>query len=326
MVIETDLENISDVGVRFEGHALVKSLQERTTANGAPFFNITLAKKEKIIQCKLWENNFGGQSVEQIKTETFREGAIVYVTGNVSEFNQELQLTIDSFQMVTDDEVEIEQFIASAPEPIESLQKEYESFVEEIESPILKEITKSIYEEHKEKFLKFPAGKSLHHAVVGGLVWHVVSMLRIAKHIIQLYPQIRKDLLYAGICLHDLGKVVELSDPVAPEYTKVGNFLGHITIVNMFIDRKAQTLKDDPNFKKDFHQVYELMHIISAHHGKLEWGSPVLPQLLEAEVMHQIDMLDSRINMITTAIANDANKDVRKPVRIHPLGNFYHTT
>lgn len=326
MLIEKDLENITDAGTRFEGQALVKSVQERTTTNGAPFFNILLAKKEKMIPCKLWENNFGGQSIEQLKTETFREGAVVYVMGNVTEYNNELQLTIDGFQMVTDEEVDIQQFLASAPEPIENLQAEYESFIEEIDSPILKEITKSIYEDHKEAFLKYPAGKSLHHAVVGGLVWHVVSMLRIAKHVVKQYPQIQKDLLYAGICLHDLGKVVELSDPIAPEYTRVGNFLGHITIVNMFIDRKAQKLKEDPEYKKEFQKVYELMHIISAHHGKLEWGSPVVPKLLEAEVMHQIDMLDSRINMIVTGIANDTNKELDQPVKIHPLGNFYHTT
>lgn len=324
-MIETDLEKIQQPGVRFEGKALVKSVQERTTADGHPYFNITLVKKEKTISCKLWENHFGGQTVLQLKEETFRQGNVVFVTGNVSHFNNELQLTIDSFHILSSDEFDLQEFLACAPEPLEQLQKEYESYIEEIESPILKEITKSLYEEHKEKFVKFPAGKTLHHAVVGGLLWHVVSMLRLAKHIVQLYPEVRKDLLYAGICLHDLGKVIELSDFIAPEYTKVGNFLGHITIVNMLIDRKAQKLKEEPQYVKEFQKVYELMHIISAHHGKLEWGSPVLPQLLEAEVLHQIDMLDSRVNMIVSNLAKNPHKDFERPVKVHPLGNFYHT-
>lgn len=325
-MIETDLANIQESGSRFEGYALVKSVQDRVTANGAPYFTITLAKKEKQISCKLWENNFGGYSIQQLKAEAFRVGAIVYVTGNVTKFNNELQLTIDGFRMLTDEEIDLQEFLATAPEPIEQLQSEFESFLMEISSPILREIATSLYEDHKSSFIRFPAGKSMHHAVVGGLLWHVVSMLRIAKHLVNQYPQLRKDLLYAGIALHDLGKVVELSDPIAPEYTKVGNFLGHITIVNMFIDRKAQKLKENPEYKKDFAQVYELMHIISAHHGKLEWGSPVQPKLLEAEVIHHIDMLDSRINMISTALANQTEQNPDQSINIYPLGTFYQTT
>lgn len=98
-MIETDLEKIQQPGVRFEGKALVKSVQERTTADGHPYFNITLVKKEKTISCKLWENHFGGQTVLQLKEETFRQGNVVFVTGNVSHFNNELQLTIDSFHI-----------------------------------------------------------------------------------------------------------------------------------------------------------------------------------------------------------------------------------
>jgi 3'-5' exoribonuclease len=326
-VIIPCLVDINEAGQRFEGFALVKSTQDRLTANGAPFFTITLGKKERQIACKLWDRNFGGYSVEALKTEVFREGSVLFVSGTVSEYNNELQLTIEEFRILQADEADIQDYLASSPEPIEDLQQEYETFLNEINSPMLKEICLSLYLEHKEKFIYFPAGKSLHHAVVGGLLWHVVSMLRIGKQISAQYPEINRDLLIEGIALHDLGKVVELSDYIAPDYTKIGNFLGHITIVNMFIDRKAQKMKEAGTWpNKDFSQVYELMHVISAHHGKLEWGSPVQPALLEAEVIHQIDMLDSRINMVVTGLTANSSLKSDETIKVWPLGHFYRTT
>lgn len=320
------LLELNESGHRFEGHVLIKAAQDGTTSGGSPFLNITIGKQHKTVACKLWENNFNGHAVTDLKA-IFQVGQLMYISGNSSEYRGDLQLTIDSFRSIEDGEVDITHFLESAPEPMEELQLEFEQFLDDIESEIIQTVCKDLYEEHKESFLTFPAGKSNHHAFRSGLLYHVVSMLRIAKHLSTQYKELNRDLVYAGIALHDLGKVVELTGYLAPDYTKVGNLLGHITIVNMFVDRKVQKLKEDKErwTRADFEKVYELMHVISAHHGKLEFGSPVTPKILEAEIIHHIDMIDSRINMITKGLA-DESLTSQDPKKIFPLGLFYKTS
>lgn len=322
-------ESILDIkssGERFEGYALIKSTQSAIARNGSPYFTIIIGEKNKIISCKLWENQFNNYTVSELTNEFFVVGSIMYMEGTVGEYRGELQMTISNYRRTEDGEVDITEYLESAPEPLEQMQEEFEGFLEAIHSEILKEICKDVYNEHQSAFITHPAAKAFHHSFRSGLLYHTLSMLRLAKGICSQYQQINRDIVYAAIALHDLGKVVELTDFLAPDYTKVGNLLGHITIVNMFIDRKAQKMKEETDrwTRADFEQVYELMHVISAHHGKLEYGSPVEPKILEAEVVHQIDMLDSRINMITDGLADDSLA-IDEPKQIYPLGLFYKT-
>lgn len=320
----TSLMEINKSGKSFNGYALVKSVQEATANNGSPYFTIVIGEKSKTIGCKLWERHFNGNTTHQLKNDIFKVGTILHIEGSVSEYRGELQMAIVNYRLTEEEEVDIANYLEAAPEPIDLMINEYEQFLNYIKSPILRTICMDIYNEHKSAFITFPAGKSNHHAFRSGLIYHSLSMLRISKHICSQYKQINRDLVYAGIALHDLGKVVELTGFLAPDYTKVGNLLGHITIVNMFIDRKAQKLKEEKDkfTKEDFNQVYELMHVISAHHGKLEYGSPVVPKTLEAEVVHQIDMLDSRINMVINGLSDD-KLSTEEPKKIFPLGLFY---
>lgn len=304
----------------FEGYALVKNAWDATSSNGSPYFNITLTQKTKTMDCKLWENKFAGKSIEELKA-LFVPGKMVYVKGSVSEFRGNLQMAITNFRKAEETEVNIGEFIETAPESLEDLQNEYEAFLAEIHHPVIRTICADLYEENKQRFLNFPAATSLHHSFVGGLLYHTVSMLRLGKSIASQYPKVDKDILYAGIALHDLGKVVELSDAVAPQYTLTGNFLGHITIVAILIDRKLQELKAQGEItKEDAQKVIELQHVVLAHHGKLEYGSPVLAHTLEAEIIHQIDMMDSRINMIIHGLHDKQEGEIHK---IHPIGNYY---
>lgn len=323
----TSILDINASGERFTGYALIKSAQSATASNGSPYFTIIIGEKEKTISCKLWERHFNDNSVSQLTNEIFKVGSILYMEGAIGEYRGELQMTILHYRPAEDGEADITEYLESAPEPLDKMQIEFEGFIEDIKSSILKSICKDLYNEHKSSFITHPAAKSNHHSFRSGLLFHTLSMLRLSKSICSQYKQINRDMVYAAIVLHDLGKVVELTDFLAPDYTKVGNLLGHITIVNMFIDRKVQKMKEEQHIwdRTDFDQVYELMHIISSHHGKLEYGSPVMPKTLEAEVVHQIDMLDSRINMITGGLTDDSIKtDV--PKKIYPLGLFYKTT
>lgn len=318
--------DINESGGKFAGYALVKSSQHATASNGSPYFTIFLSEKEKAVNCKLWENQFQNNTVEELKT-IFKVGSIVYVEASIGEYRGEIQMTLLNYRSTTEDEIDITDYLASAPEPLEAMQEEFENFLRAIENPMLNKICSDLYIDHQSQFLTHPAAKTFHHSFRSGLLYHTLSMLRLAEGICSQYKHINRDLVYAAIALHDLGKVVELTDYLAPDYTKVGNLLGHITIVNMFIDRKVQELKKEQEQweRKDFDLVYELMHITSAHHGKLEFGSPVEPKTLEAEVVHLIDMLDSRINMVLAGL-DDENISIEEPKQIKPLGLYYKTT
>ena len=174
--------------------------------------------------------------------------------------------------------------------------------------------------QHREAFLVYPAATKNHHDYVSGLLDHVVSMLRLGKAIAELYPSLNKDLLYAGIILHDVGKVVELSGPVGTVYTPAGNLLGHITIMVNEIAMAAKELGIEGE------EVVLLQHMVLSHHGKEEWGSPKRPMLKEAEILHYIDNIDAKMNMLNRALSKAEPGEFTE--RLFPLDNrqFYKPT
>ena len=178
------------------------------------------------------------------------------------------------------------------------MQDEFGAMLFEITNPNWQRLVRHLMQKHQAEFFSFPAAKTNHHAFSGGLAYHTLSMLRLAKTIAAQYPQIDEALLYAGVILHDLGKTLELSGPISTEYTVRGNLIGHIVLVDEEIVRACDTLKIDVNAE----DMLLLRHVILAHHGLMEYGSPVRPQVLEAEVLHQIDELDASITMMTQSL------------------------
>jgi 3'-5' exoribonuclease len=165
-----------------------------------------------------------------------------------------------------------------------------------MQNPNIQRITRHLLKKYQKPFMEFPAATKNHHDFVSGLAFHVVSMLDLAKSICQLYPSLDKDLLYAGIILHDLGKVMELSGAIASSYTVEGNLLGHISIMVNEIGKAA----DELGIKGE--EVIVLQHLVLSHHGKAEWGSPKPPLIKEAEILHYIDNLDAKMNMMDRAL------------------------
>lgn len=143
-----------------------------------------------------------------------------------------------------------------------------------------------------------PAAKTNHHAFEAGLAYHTATMVRLADSIGDIYPQLNKSLLFAGIMLHDLAKVIELTGPENTEYTVRGNLIGHIALIDEEITKVLQDLKIDDQKE----EVIVLRHVILSHHGLLEYGSPVRPKIMEAEIIHMIDNLDAEMMMMTTAL------------------------
>lgn len=311
-------------GNSFEGYCLVKEVKPEKTKKGDPYLNVTVAKKHKMVVCKLWNNGFGGQSVDELLT-VFANGTILHLTGDASEYNGQTQMTISSFRVAEKEEYDLREFIEAAPETVESMESDIRSFIDEIKIPILQQITSELFEENKKYFMEHVAAVKMHHNFKSGLAYHTLSLLRIAKNICDQYGEIvNRSKMYAALTLHDMGKIVEMSrDYTAPEYTLYGQFLGHIQIVNQMIDRKLVAIRTERTVTKDeVTAVYELMNIISSHHGPLAngWGSTAEPITLEAHLCHMIDNIDAKINMISKAMVDMQEGDVQK---VWGLGKIY---
>ncbi len=189
-----------------------------------------------------------------------------------------------------------------------------------MKNPNIQRITRHLMKKYLDRFLEYPAATKNHHEFVSGLGYHVVSMLDLAKAISELYPSLDRDLLYSGIILHDLGKVIELSGPISTTYTVEGNLLGHITIIVNEIAKAAEELSIQGE------EVVVLQHIVLSHHGKLEWGSPKQPMIKEAEILHIIDNIDAKMNMLDRSLKRVKPGEFSE--RIFPLDNrsFYKPT
>ncbi|MDF2859490.1 MAG: hypothetical protein K0Q87_5341 [Neobacillus sp.] len=311
-------------GESFEGFCLVKGVKSDKTKKGDPYLDVTIGKKHKIIESKLWNNGFGGRSVEEMLS-IFKNGAVIHIIGNASEYNGKLQMTINEFRLPANDEVDLSDYIDSAPESIENMEVEIRSFIDEIKIPILHQITSELFEENKKYFMTHVAAVKMHHNFRSGLAYHTLSLLRICKSICDQYGEaVNRSKMYAALTLHDMGKIIEMSrNYSAPEYTLFGKFLGHIQIVNQMIDRKLVALRNEREVSNDeVTVVYELMNIISSHHGPLSngWGSTAEPLTLEAHLCHMIDNIDAKINMITKATVDMQEGEVQK---VWGLGNIY---
>ena len=258
-------------------------------ANRSTYLSITLQDTSGSIDAKLW--NATNEQVEKLIM-----GTVVQVKGDIIKYNEDRQMKIIKIHVASNDPQEQVKYLKSAPKTGEELIKEIKKYIDRIDNLKLNQLVKAIFEEHIDKLTIYPAASKNHHEYVSGLAHHTYSMLKIADALYTLYPTLNKDLLFAGITLHDLGKIVELSGPVVPEYTIEGKLLGHISISQAMIKETADKMHIEGE------EVTLLQHMILSHHGKNEFGSPVLPQVKEAEIIYLIDNMDARINMLEKAL------------------------
>ena len=268
----------------------IKTSTKAVASNGKPFLTLILADKTGEIEAKLWD-------VSETDEKTYSAEATVKVQGEVQNFRGRSQLKIRQIRLTTDaDGVKKSDLIQTAPLSQEEMLDKITQYIFEMRNPNIQRVTRHLLKKYQDEFLVFPAATKNHHEFMSGLAYHVVSMLDLAKGIASLYPSLNKDLLYAGIILHDLGKVMELSGPVSTVYTVEGNLLGHITIMVTEIGKAA----DELEIKAE--EIMILQHLVLSHHGKAEWGSPKPPLVREAEVLHYIDNIDAKINMMDRAL------------------------
>lgn len=303
-----------DVGEQVDLFLLIKDAIKGVASNGKPFLTVILQDRSGDIEAKLWDT-----SDEHVKM--YQPQTIVRVVGEVHNYRGRLQLKIKQIRPSSaQDGIRVSDLLEKAPISKDEISSKVTQAIFEMQNPNLQRITRHLLKKYNDAFLEYPAATKNHHEFVSGLGYHVVSMLELAKAISELYPSLDRDLLYSGIILHDLGKVIELSGPVSTSYTVEGNLLGHITIIVNEIGKTADELGIHGE------EVVVLQHIVLSHHGKLEWGSPKQPMIKEAEILHLIDNIDAKMNMLDRALTRVKPGDFSE--RIFPLDNrsFYKPT
>lgn len=268
---------------------LVHKATQGVTAQGKDYMTLYLQDKSGEIEAKVW-------TVTKEDMATLKPELIIHVKGDVINYRGRKQMKVNQFRVATEaDGFKTQDFIDGAPMSVDEIKSQMQSFIFEIENANLQRITRHLLQKYDEAFFTFPAASSHHHNFVSGLSYHVLTMLQIAKGLCEIYPNLNKSLLYSGIILHDMGKVRELSGPIATSYTLEGNLLGHISIASEEVAEAARELGIQGE------EVLLLRHLILSHHGKLEYGSPKLPHVKEAEILHFIDNIDARMNMFDKA-------------------------
>lgn len=267
---------------------LIKSVVERKTRMGKTFLSVTFQDVSGEMVGNIWD-------VSATEIETYIPGRVVHLTAKREEYNGQPQLQINKIRLATDGEPnDPELYVKSAPLNRAEMIEKLNEVIAEITNPKMNKIVRYLLNKFSKDFFHAPAAKTNHHAFNGGLAFHTISMLELAKTIVSYYPNINASLLYSGLVLHDLGKVMELSGPTATEYTLQGQLIGHIVLVDQEIVLACEELAID----KEAEEVIMLRHVILAHHGLLEYGSPVRPQVKEAEIIHYLDQIDAKITMM----------------------------
>lgn len=288
------LKKISEYNVDEEMDivVLLKHADVRTTKTGKQYLALTFEDTSGQIRGNFWD-------ASATDVDNYQSGTVVELSGKKELYQNTPQVKIYGLRLVGEEEgFDMSQFVKAAPISVEDMQAELNKDVFEITNPTWNRIVRFLLQKYQINFYSYPAAKTNHHAIKGGLAFHTLSMVRLAQSISALYPQLNKPLLLAGTILHDLGKTIELTGPVGTEYTVTGNLIGHIVLIDEEIIKAATELKIDEQ-SEDF---LVLRHMVLSHHGLQEYGSPVRPALMEADVLHEIDMLDASLYMMTEAL------------------------
>lgn len=276
---------------------------QRKEAKNGPYWQLTLTDRSGSIEARVWFPQ--SQQYEGLQAEQF-----VAVNGQVASFKDQLQMNITDMAVIDPREagLDLTDFLPSSAVPPEELLREMEEFLSsELTFKPWAALCKSVLRDEsiRASLLSAPGAKAIHHAYAGGLLEHTLAIMRICKALSLLYPQVDKEILLVAALFHDLGKAFELSHGISREYTDAGRLLGHIQIGLEILEPFLRKTKDLPESL-----AMHLKHLIVAHHGELAFGSPCLPQTMEAFVLHYADNLDAKINTVQGALKGPGGEDI----------------
>src|SRR5580698_1780268 len=277
------------------GTFLVQHKDVRQKKSGDLYLSLTLADRTGDLDAKMWDN-----AAEAI--ETFAQDDFVRVKGLMQVFQNRPQLTLHKIQPVGEADVDFADYFPASKRDRDEMFRELEGWIASIGNPYLKALLTAIFadEEIAQAFRTAPAAKAIHHAWIGGLLEHVLSLCTLAKFTAAHYSDIDLDLVLTGVILHDVGKITELKYTRSFSYSTEGQLLGHILIGLRMVEEKLRLVPDFPPKLRDL-----LLHLIASHHGELAFGSPKVPLFPEAMLLHHLDNLDSKMECMRGLIERD---------------------
>ena len=280
-------------GERINEIYLCKSKQAALTKSGKPYDNVLLQDKTGTLDAKIWDP--GSVGIDEFDALDY-----IAVTGDVTSFQGNLQLSIKRVRKVGEGEYEPENYLPVSDKDIDEMYQEMMGYIASVKNPYLSRLLHMFFDDQAfAKAFKFhSAAKSVHHGFVGGLLEHTVSVTRNCNYFAQNYPFLNRDLLLTAAMFHDIGKLKELSTFPANDYTDAGQLLGHIMIGAEWIGEKIREIDGFPEVLAN-----ELKHCILAHHGELEYGSPKKPALVEALALSFADNLDAKMETVREVLA-----------------------
>jgi 3'-5' exoribonuclease len=278
---------------------VVVTKQIKPKKTGDPYLALTLGDRSGQIEAKMWDN------VEDV-LDAFEQDDFLKIKGLVNKYKQRFQLTIHKLRKLGESEIEFADYLPKTTKDIEELWRTLAGFVATFQNPHLKSLVHAFMDDPEiaSAYRNAPAAKTLHHAYIGGLLDHVVSLFRSCDLLCKNYPQINRDLLLTGVFLHDIGKIHELTYNRSFSYTTKGQLLGHMVIELEMLQAKLALV---PDFPENLKTMVE--HLIISHHGQYEFGSPKLPMFPEALMLHYLDDLDSKMEAMRAQFEREATHD-----------------
>ena len=274
-----------------EDQFLVVSFTKLTSTTGNQYANIELQDTSGTIEGKKW-------SIDAEDIYVFQPGNIVSISGEVLNYKGNLQVKIYSGRVLDNKSVDLSKFLIQSDFSLKNLKDRYNLLLSEIKDEEINLLVNEIYEKYDEELFTYPAAKRNHHNYLRGLITHSISMAETALYLGKKYKNINLSILLAGALLHDLGKIIELSGPAVTTYTTEGQLLGHISIGFSMLKEECDRLEISNE------KAIQLQHIVLSHHGKFEYGSPVLPSTKEAILLSMIDDMDAKMELADSVLEN----------------------
>jgi 3'-5' exoribonuclease len=278
---------------------LVCAKEIRQKKTGEPYLSLLLGDRTGEVDAKMWDN------VVEVM-DTFERDDFVKVKGLLQIFHNRPQLTVHKIRRLDDSEVDFKDYFPASARDPEEMWRELRQFLDQIANPHLSRLLYALLddEEIARRYRVAPAAKQIHHAYLGGLIEHVLSLCHMARMAAAHYPHIDADLLLTGVILHDIGKIYELSYERGFSYSSEGQLLGHMVIAVRMVGEKLRDIQDFPPRLRAL-----VEHMIVSHHGQLEFGSPKVPIFPEAVLLHYLDDLDSKMECMRHLIETDRQVD-----------------
>jgi len=286
-------------GERIDQPFLLKRCDYRQTRAGKFYLDMLIGDSSGSIAAKRWDAN-------DALYEALRNVDLVLIKGTVEMYKDELQVAVDQIRTLKPAEVDMSQLLPHTTRDIDEMWRRMSTVAASLRNPHLSALVDKVMADKAlaDGFKSSPAGVSHHHAYIGGLLEHTVSLLDLAEKIIPAYPQLDRDTFLAGIILHDIGKIRELSRDTGFKYTDPGELLGHIVLGVLIIEDKVREI---PEFPEEL--LMKLQHLILSHHGEYEYGSPKLPMTIESIALHHLDNLDAKLAGFKSAIENEGEME-----------------